>query len=230
LSLGHADHDFAGSRAGSSVREVRTAHPIPIEISPRHEFSTSRKFTKLFIDQWKTAHPGATVVVRDLIGTPPPFEDLPWIGGACTSRERHSPEIAAAIKVSDDLVAEFRAADHIVIGTPMFNFSIPAVLKANIDQIVRVGVTVSPSNVGLLTGKKATIILAGGGDFRSGSPVEKYNQASGYLHQVLAWIGITDVEIILANRARAGVTGEIEIEQFGTAVLSAAAGMPAVSA
>jgi FMN-dependent NADH-azoreductase len=132
---------------------------LAIEVSPRHEFSTSRKFTKLFIDQWKTAHPGATVVVRDLIRTPPPFEDLAWIGGACTSRERHSPESAAAIKVSDDLVAEFRAADHIVIGTPMFNFSIPAVLKANIDQIVRVGVTVSPSNVGLLTGKKANIIL-----------------------------------------------------------------------
>jgi FMN-dependent NADH-azoreductase len=81
-------------------------------------------------------------------------------------------------------------------GTPMFNFSIPAVLKAYIDQIVRVGVTVSSNNVGLLIGKKATVILASGGDFGPGSPVEKYNQASGYLRQVLAWIGINDVEII----------------------------------
>jgi FMN-dependent NADH-azoreductase len=53
-----------------------------------------------------------------------------------------------------------KAADHIVIGTPMFNLSIPAVLKAYIDQIVRDGVTVSPNNVGLLTGKKTTIIMA----------------------------------------------------------------------
>jgi FMN-dependent NADH-azoreductase len=177
---------------------------LAIDVSPRHEFSTSRKLTSLFIDQWKAAHPGAAVFVRDLMRTPPPFVDLAWIGGAFTPREQHSPESAAAIKVSDDLVAELKAADHVVIGTPMFNFAIPAVLKAYIDQIVRVGVTVSPNNVGLLTGKKATIILASGGDFSPGSPVEKYNQATA--------------------------TGESAVEQFGAAVRSAAAGTPAVAA
>ena len=203
---------------------------LAIEVSPRHEFSASRKLTALFIDQWKAAHPGAAVVTRDLTKTPPPFVDLAWIGGAYTPREQHSPESAAAIKISDDLVGEIKAADHIVIGTPMFNFSIPAVLKAYVDQIVRVGVTVSSNNVGLLTGKRATIILATGGDFRPGSPVEKYNQASGYLRQVLAWIGIKDVEIILAERARAGVTGERAVEQIGAAVRLAAAVAPAEAA
>jgi FMN-dependent NADH-azoreductase len=195
---------------------------LAIEVSPRHE-STSRKLTALFIEEWRSARPGATVVVRDLVKTPPPFVDLAWIGGAFTPHEQHSPENAAAIKVSDELIAELKAADHIVIGTPMFNFSIPAALKAYIDQIVRVGVTVSPNNVGLLTGKKATIILASGGDFSPGSPVEKYNQASGYLRQLLAWIGIKDVEIILGGRARAGAAGETAVEQFGAAVRSAAA-------
>jgi FMN-dependent NADH-azoreductase len=203
---------------------------LAIEVSPRHEFSTSRTLTALFIDLWKAEHPGAAVVVRDLIRMPPPFVDLAWIGGAFAPRDQHSPESAAAIKVSDDLIAEIKAADHIVIGTPMFNFSIPAVLKAYIDQIVRVGVTVSPNNTGLLTGKKATIILASGGDFSPGSPVEKYDQASGYLRQVLAWIGIKDVEIILAGRARAGVKGETAVEQFGADVRSAAAITPAVAA
>ena len=203
---------------------------LAIEVSPRHEFSTSRKLTALFVDQWKAAHPGSAVVVRDLMKTPPPFVDFAWIGGAFTPREQHSPENVAAIRVSDDLIAELKAADHIVIGTPMFNFSIPAVLKAYIDQIVRVGVTVSPNNVGLLTGKKATIILASGSDFSVGSPVEKYNQASGYLCQVLAWIGINDVEIILAGRARAGAVGETAVEQFGPAVRSAADVTPAVAA
>jgi FMN-dependent NADH-azoreductase len=203
---------------------------LVIEVSPRHEFSTSRKLTALFVEQWNAAHPGAAVVVRDLIRTPPPFIDLAWIGGAFTPREQHSPESAAAIKVSDNLVAELKEADHIVIGTPMFNFSIPAVLKAYIDQIVRIGVTVSPNNVGLLTGKKATIILASGGDFSPGSPVERFNQASGYLGLVLAWLGIKDVEIILAGRARAGATGESAVEQFGAAVRSAAAVTPAVAA
>jgi FMN-dependent NADH-azoreductase len=203
---------------------------LAIEVSPRHEFSTSRKLTTHFIDRWKAEYPGSAVVIRDLMKTPPPFVDLAWIGGAYTPREQHSPESAAAIRVSDDLVAELKAADHVVIGTPMFNFSIPAVLKAYIDQIVRVGVTVSPNNVGLLTGKKATVILASGGDFSPGSPVEKYNQASGYLRQVLGWIGISDVEVILANRARAGATGESAIEQFGIAVRSAAVITPAVAA
>jgi FMN-dependent NADH-azoreductase len=205
---------------------------LAIEVSPRHEFSTSRKLTAHFIEQWKAAHPGSAVVVRDLMKTPPPFVDHAWIGGAFTPREQHSPESVAAMRISDDLVAELKTADHIVIGTPMFNFSIPAVLKAYIDQIVRVGVTVSPNNVGLLVGKKATIILASGGDFSAGSPIEKYNQASGYLCQVLAWIGINDVDIILAGRARAGATGETAIEQFGYAVRSAAAAVaaPAVAA
>ena len=202
---------------------------LAIEVSPRQELSTSRKLADFFIDHWRM-HPGSAVVIRDLVKTPPPFVDFAWIGGAFTPRDQHSPESAAAIKVSDDLVAELKAADHIVIATPMFNFSIPAVLKAYIDQIVRVGVTVSLNNVGLLTGKKATIILASGGDFSPGSPVEKYNQASGYLRQVLAWVGINDVEVILAGRARAGATGETAVEQFGATVRSAAVGTPAVAA
>ena len=195
---------------------------LAIEVSPRANSSTSRKLTALYIEQWKVAHPGGTVIVRDLMKTSLPFVDLPWIGGAFTPPEQHSPESAAAIRISDELVAELKAADHIVIGTPMYNFSIPAALKAYIDHIVRVGVTVSSDNKGLLTGRKADIILASGGDFSPGSPVEKYNQASGYLRQVFGWIGI-EVNIILAGRARAGQQGETAVEQFGAAIASAAA-------
>ena len=130
---------------------------LVIEVSPRGDFSTS-ELTAHFIERWKAAHPGASIVIRDLMNTKPPFVDFAWIGGAFTPRDQHSPESIAAMKISDELVAELQAADQIVIGTPMFNFSIPAVLKAYIDQIVRVGVTVSPDNVGLLTGKKATIV------------------------------------------------------------------------
>lgn len=196
---------------------------LAVEASSRFQSSTSRKLTDVFIQEWRGSHPDGRVVERDLAANPPPFIDAPWIGGAYAPAEQHSPESAAAIRVSDELVAELKAADHLVIGTPMYNFSIPAVLKAWIDHIVRVGVTVSPDNVGLLTGKKATIILATGGDFSPGSPIEGYNQASGYLRQLLAWIGITDVEIILANRGRAGGEGETAVESFGDAVKAAAA-------
>jgi FMN-dependent NADH-azoreductase len=196
---------------------------LAIGVSPRYDYSTSRNLTALFVEKWRAAHPGGQVIDRDLIKTHLPFVDLPWIGGAFTPPDQHSPESAAAIKVSNDLVAELQSADHIIIGTPMYNFSIPAVLKAYIDHVVRVGVTVSPDNVGLLTGKRATIILASGGDFSPGSPVEGYNQASGYLRQVLNWIGIRDVEIILAGRGRAGASGETAVESFGEIVEMAAA-------
>ncbi len=196
---------------------------LAIQVSPRFDTSTSRKLTALFIEQWQAKHPGGRVVVRDLAKDQPPYVDLPWIGGAFSPPEQHSPESVAAIATSNELVAELKAADHLVIGTPMYNFSIPAVLKAWVDHVVRVGVTVSSGNVGLLTGKKATVILATGGDFSLGTPIEGYNLASGYLRQVLSWIGITDVEIILANRARAGGEGETAVETFGGTVAAAAA-------
>ena len=195
---------------------------LAINASPRYELSTSRKLTSLFVEKWQAAHPGSKVVERDLIKTNLPFVDLPWIGGAFTPPEQHSPESAAAIKISNDLVAELQVADRIIIGTPMYNFTIPAVLKAYIDHVVRVGVTVV-DNVGQLTGKKTTIILASGGDFRPGSPFEAYNQASVYLRQVLGFIGLTDLDIVLADRARAGGVGETAVEQFGEAVSLAAA-------
>jgi FMN-dependent NADH-azoreductase len=103
----------------------------------------------------------------------------------------------------------------------MYNFTIPAVLKAYIDHIVRVGVTVV-DNVGQLTGKKATVILASGGDFSPGSPIEGYDNASSYLRQVLGFIGITDLEIVLAGSARAGMSGETAVEAFGEMIASAA--------
>ena len=103
----------------------------------------------------------------------------------------------------------------------MYNFSIPAALKAWVDHIVRVGVTVT-DNVGQLIGKKATIILATGGDFSPGSPIEGYNQASGYLRAVLGWIGITDVQILLADRGHAGQYAETAIDSYGSAVTALA--------
>ena len=67
-----------------------------IEVSPRQEFSTSRKLTALFIDQGEAVHPGAAVIVRDLTKTPPPLVGFARIGGAVTAREQHSPKGAAA--------------------------------------------------------------------------------------------------------------------------------------
>ena len=191
---------------------------LSVEVSPRQHLSTSRKLAEVFAQEWSAARADARIVHRDLAKTPPALVDMDWIGGAFAPADTHSAGAAAAIAESDALVAELQAADHLLIATPMFSFSVPAVLKAWIDQVVRRGVTVAEDNTGLLTGKRATVILATGGDFRPGSPVERFDHASGYLRQVLAWMGITEVEIVLADRARAGATGETAVEVFADEV------------
>ena len=187
---------------------------LAIESSPRGEYSISRNLTGSFIETWKAEHSGGTVVVRDLMKTDLPFIDLPWIAGAYTPAEKHSPEMKKALVISDELIAELQAADHIVIGTSLYNFSIPAVLKAYIDHIVRVNVTFTRSYEGLLKGKKATVILASGGVYTPGSQTESYNVATSYLKQILGFIGITDVTVVLAGGTSAVAMGQTTLPEL----------------
>ena len=119
-----------------------------------------------------------------------------------------------AIKVSDDFIAELLSADEIVIGTPMYNFSIPALLKSWIDHVVRAGVTFSMSYEGLVKGKKGTVIIASGGNFAPGTPYESLNVATGYLKQILGFIGITDVKVVLAGGTLAIDYGQTTMDEF----------------
>ncbi len=187
---------------------------LVIQVSPRFDYSVSRKLTNKFVEDWQSTHSGGNVVVRDLMQTELPWVDLPWIGGAFTPAEQHSEEMKKAIQVSDDLIAELKTADEIVIGTPMYNFSIPAILKAYIDHVVRMGVTVTMSYEGLLTGKKATVILASGSDFGPGTKYESANVASPYLKQILGFIGIHDVTIVQAGGTLALDMGQKTYEDF----------------
>ncbi len=159
-------------------------------------------------------HAGGTVVVRDLAKTHLPFIGLPWIAGAYTPAESHSPEMKEALELSNEFIAELMASDHIVIGTPMYNFSVPANLKAYIDHIVRAGVTFTMSTGGLVNGKKATVILASGGVYTPGAEAESYNAASGYLRQILGFIGISDLTILLAGGTGAVDMGQASLPDF----------------
>jgi FMN-dependent NADH-azoreductase len=187
---------------------------LAIESSPRGDYSVSRNLLKTFVTTWKAAHNSDAVITRDLMKTNLPFIDLPWIAGAYTPAEQHSPEMTEALKVSNELIAELQSADHIVIATSMYNFSIQAVLKAYIDHIVRVNVTFSSSYEGLLKGKKATIILASAGDYSPGAHAEAWNTASSYLKFILGFIGITDVTVVLAGGTSALNTGATTMEEF----------------
>ncbi len=172
---------------------------LAIESSPRGDYSVSRNLTTQFVETWKGAHSGGTVTERDLMKTDLPFIDLPWIAGAYTPEEQHSPEMKKALAISNELIGELKSADHIVLGTSMYNFSIPANLKAYIDHIVRINVTFTSSYEGLLKNKKLTVILASGGDYTPGAQAENYNVATSYLKQIFGFIGISDVTVLLAG-------------------------------
>lgn len=200
---------------------------LAVVASPRGEYSISRALTAQFVQAWKANHSDGTVQTRDLFTTKLPFVDLPWIAGAYSPAEQHSPEMTAALAIGNELIAELQAADHIVIGTPMYNFSTPAILKAWIDHIVRVGVTFSPSYEGLLKNKKATVIVASSGVYTPGSYMEGYNAETGYIKQILGFVGIADVEFIMAGGTVAVDTGKVTREallaEFAPAVIAAAA-------
>lgn len=199
---------------------------LVIESSPRGDYSFSRSLTKTFVESWKSAHVGGTVVLRDLMKTNLPFVDLPWIAGAYTPKEQHSPEMASALKISDELIAELKAADHVVIGTSMYNFSTPANLKAYIDHIVRINETFTSSYEGLVKDKKVTVIIASGSVYAPGSQMESYNVEGSYLKQVLGFIGITDVNVVLAGGTGAVDKGQASredvLKRFEPAVTEAA--------
>ena len=187
---------------------------LSVVASPRGDYSVSRALTAQFVEAWKNNNPDGAVQTRDLFKTNLPFVDLPWIAGAYTPLEQHSPEMTEALAISNELIGELQAADHIVIGTPMYNFSTPAILKAYIDHIVRFGVTFSASYEGLLKNKKVTVIVASGSVYTPGSHMESYDSETGYLKQILGFIGITDVTVVRAGGVSEVMQGKVSLEEF----------------
>jgi FMN-dependent NADH-azoreductase len=194
---------------------------LKIDVSPRGDYSISRKLGNHFATEWQSNHVGGKIVTRDLATTKIPYVDLPWITGAFTAPDKHTAEHKAALKVSDEFVEELLAADEIVISTPMYNFNIPAVLKAWIDHTVRAGKTFryGPDGPkGLATGKKLTILIASGGEYLQGSPMESYNFEVPYLRAIFAFIGITDLSIVhaggTAKVAQGAVAEPVFLEKF----------------
>ncbi|KAA5804972.1 FMN-dependent NADH-azoreductase [Alkalicaulis satelles] len=139
------------------------------------------------------------IVLRDLARDPAGVVDSAWVAANFTAPEARTDSHAALLAGSDVLVAELKHADHIVIGAPMYNFSIPAPLKAWIDQVARARETFRYSEAGpegLLKGKTAWLVVASGG-----VPVDgEADFVTPYLRHVLGFMGINDVRVIDASR------------------------------
>ncbi len=165
--------------------------------------SVSRQLTSRFVEAWKKENPAGEVVERDLATTPLPLITDEWIQAAYADPSKLTAAQRQVLSTSDTLIEELVAADMIVLGVPMYNFTIPSPLKAWVDQVVRLGKTFvydASGRKGLLGGKRVVAITSRGGAYSAGTPTAQFDHQEPYLRHVLAFIGLTDVTFIHAER------------------------------
>lgn len=169
---------------------------LAIHVSPRGEGSASRRVAAHLVSTFTER--GATVVRRDLAIEAPPHIDAVFMDAFLTWPDARTPEQKAVLAYSDALTAEFMAADTIVISTPMWNYGVPSTLKAWIDHIVRLGLTVTHGPNGFeghAAGKKMYVVV-GSGQLYSRGPYAMMDALTHSIRAAFAFIGLTDVEFI----------------------------------
>jgi FMN-dependent NADH-azoreductase len=173
---------------------------LKLDVSTRGSLSISRRLSSLFIDQWREAHPHSQIIERDIATTHLPYLEFPWITATLTRSSARTEEQKALLAPSDELITELQKADEYLIATPMYNFGIPAKLKAYVDHIVRSGLTFNMNSdgsyTGLLSGKKATVIIASAGEYGPDAPTAGLDTLKPYLQEILGFMGVTDVTFI----------------------------------
>jgi FMN-dependent NADH-azoreductase len=187
---------------------------LVVEASPRGPQSMSRGLTQKFVEQWSANHPAGHIVVRDLTTTALQFVTMPWLHAYFTPLDKHTPEMKEQLRLSDELIAELLAADYIAIGTPVYNYNVPAALKAYIDTVVRKGKTLDFDGKGLVHNKKCTVLTASGGVYTEGSPLRDRDLATQYLRLVLKVIGIENVTVVAGGNAKSVDMGQVSRDQF----------------
>jgi FMN-dependent NADH-azoreductase len=174
--------------------------------SPRGEASYSTRLARELAAELQRSDPASALTERDLNRDPLPFIGEAFVRAIGTPAESLSEADLDSLTLSNTLIAELQRADRIVIGSGMINFGIPAPLKAWIDHITRAGLTFSYGSggpEGLLKGKKSYLVLASGGVYSDGAPAALDFQRP-YLLTMLGFLGLTDVEVILAEGIATG--------------------------
>ncbi|KIN14816.1 NAD(P)H-dependent oxidoreductase [Vreelandella titanicae] len=188
--------------------------------------SHSRHLTYQFVSQWQSGRPQDTVTYRDIGQNPPSIISHDWIASAFAPEERRESWMKNALTESDQLIDELIAADIVVIGTPLYNFGMPAALKAWVDQVVRPGRTVEFDDtnpidpyIPKLTDRKrhAVVLTARGGvNMAPGEEMAHMNHLEPHLATALAFIGITRVHYIAIEGQEVG--GEVLAKSVAAAI------------
>jgi FMN-dependent NADH-azoreductase len=180
---------------------------LVINSSARSLKSQSRKLTEVFIDHWKSIHTNPIITFRELGNADVPHINESWIAAAFKPEAMRSEEDIKALKTSDVYISELKEADVIVLGSPMYNWSIPSALKAYIDQIVRVNETwkfnsanMQNPYIGLLENKTVFLLLSRGSQgYEKGGFNEHMDFQSNYLKTVFNIIGVSNIHMVTIN-------------------------------
>ncbi|WP_371641544.1 FMN-dependent NADH-azoreductase [Streptomyces mirabilis] len=159
------------------------------------EASSSRSVTDAFRRAWEEQHPQGTVIYRDLAAAPVPHITADaWSAGYAAPCE-HTPEQSAAFAARVKLIEELEQADAVLIGAPMYNFSIPSTLKAWLDNVLLLGRTAgeTPS----AQGTPIIVVASRGGSYAAGTPREDYEFVQNYLEAVLKHTLGLDLDFIV---------------------------------
>lgn len=173
---------------------------LHLDASARGAASLSRRLTREYTDAWLAAHPAGDVVYRDLVLEPLPLLTDSWVTAAFSDPGGHDAAARFALSRSDALVEELMAADVVVVGAPVYNFSVPAALKAWIDLVARVGRTFSYGEggpLGLLSGTKVVVVATSGSGPEALVAMGMDHHAS-YLRGFFGFLGLSDVEVVSA--------------------------------
>lgn len=173
---------------------------LHIDASARTENSISRQLTASFVSTWLKQNPTDTIIRRDLSKNPPGFVSLDWIAACFTPEAERTTEMHEALLESDELIAELEAADIVVLGTPMYNYGMPAVLKAWVDRVIRIGKTFTFDRargdypLEPIFDGKTLIALTSKGEFgfAKGGIREHMNHLDGHIEAVAHYLGLSE--------------------------------------
>jgi FMN-dependent NADH-azoreductase len=174
---------------------------LQIDSSPLGEASVSRQLTKATVDAWLARHPHAERVYRDLVADAPQHLDAERLAVVKFGKDADlTPAQAEERALIDAIVDEFLSADVVVIGAPMYNFTVPTQLKAWIDRLLQAGRTFRYTDtgpVGLAGGRKVIVVSSRGGIYTAG--LETMDHQEAYLRTALGFIGVTDIDFVRAE-------------------------------
>lgn len=172
---------------------------LHIDSSILGDNSASRQLSRQVVEAWKAAEPGITVTYRDLAADAISHFSAQTLVAAGTSAELRDAALKYEADLSTETMAEFQAADALVIAAPMYNFSIPTQLKAWIDRIAVAGQTFRYTEAGFegLCGGKKLVIVSTAGGLHAGQPSGAGHE--DYLKVMFGFLGITDIEFVRAE-------------------------------